>query len=187
MERYSALHEDSSDAGYFYNERPNISFLAAGAWMAGWGALEEYVSEKFRAGAKGSGRTDLYLVNTDGHAVIEAKHVWMTSKASGGGLRNTVKRSIKRAVADARAIRNVDAKFGCVFFVPYFSIKKHSRDLKNYNDAIRSYIERCTSVPGVDMWAWSFPKPNRRQEAGKDNKNYYPGVLIGFKGVKYWG
>jgi hypothetical protein len=61
MKRYSKLHEDSSDAGYLYNKRANISFLAAGAWLCGWGALEEYVSQKYHSDKKGSGRVDLYI------------------------------------------------------------------------------------------------------------------------------
>jgi hypothetical protein len=58
MRHYAEIHKGDDDAGYFYNERANISFLAAGAWLSGGGALEEYVSSKYRSRKKSSGRVD---------------------------------------------------------------------------------------------------------------------------------
>ncbi|WP_375776032.1 hypothetical protein ACE103_30265 [Bradyrhizobium sp. ma5] len=168
--------QSSADAGYYYNERPNVCFLAAGAWLIGWSALEEYASDKYRLDKKGSGRVDLYVVaEGGGHAVFEAKYEWLPSVVSDQSLRKRVRGAIAKSTADARCVRNVDAKFGCVFFVPRFSKQGFSEDRDRYNEAVGSYIDRVKSIPGADLWAWSFPKLNRCQQSYPDTGYFYPG------------
>jgi hypothetical protein len=73
MRRYSHAH-DEDDAGYYHNERANISLLAAGAWLSGKCALEEYASDKYRSNKKAKGRVDLYICkDKKENAEIEAK------------------------------------------------------------------------------------------------------------------
>jgi hypothetical protein len=82
--------DKDQDAPYYYNERPNVSLLAAGAWESGAVALEEYVTTKERRGpsttvraSRGAGnRRHLASVLRQGRETRILTPVWESSGES---------------------------------------------------------------------------------------------------------
>jgi hypothetical protein len=183
MRRYSRIHhdDDGDDAGYFTNERANISFLAAGAWIAGFGALEEYVSPKYKSRKKKSGRVDLYLCKTkEENAEVEAKIKWLNAHFGNERLAKHVVAALRLAVGDAKAVRGSENRYGCVFFVPMFKPKPFKNFKKSHSASIKAVVERVCQCDRSAIWAWSFPSQTRDIV---EKKIYYPGVIMGIKSV----
>jgi hypothetical protein len=183
MRRYSHIHheKDGDDAGYYSNERANISFLAAGVWMSGHSALEEFVSSKYKNRKKTNGRVDLYICKNDkDNAEIEAKLKWLNAHFGENRLSDHVQAAFKSAIKDAKGVRGADHRYGCVFYVPMFKPKWFS-DYKNNDDAvIRKLIADVCRSDKSAIWAWSFPSQTRFIV---EKKIFYPGVIMGLKYV----
>ena len=79
MDKYSVLQQQDDgtpgDVAYWYGERANISFLAAGAWLSGPSLSEEFASKKIRSRKKTNGRIDLYICGEDLSVDIESSIV----------------------------------------------------------------------------------------------------------------
>lgn len=113
---YSKVTED---ACWWYNERANISILAAAAWRTtGWVALEEYSTNK--RGGDGDdtyGRCDLYMENGKISYAIEAKHAW---QPIGGSGISYAEKKINLAWKDVGSLQNdeADIRIAATFIIP---------------------------------------------------------------------
>lgn len=170
--------------GYYFNERTNIGFLAAGAWSAKLAVLEEYVDHKNRDKRRRAGRTDLYISDSEYSAVIEAKQLWT------GGYRvpsATFRKKLREAEDDVKSVRHGDAKLACIFLVPHFPVQTYRSNDQLYARAIREFIKSYTSEFSMHLWAWCFPEEMRYQRGSDQYKaNFYPGVMLAIKCVKHW-
>lgn len=176
MRHYSHIHDGDEDAGYYYNERANISFLAAGAWLSGGAALEEYVSSKYKSTAKSNGRVDLYICTKNKKSIeIEAKHKWLKADFNGTRLKRHVLERLTMARDDVRALEGSWYRYACVFYVSQFRQNHFENYSENSAFHIRQHIEETIACARGCLWAWSFPSQTRFIE---DNKCYYPGVIM---------
>lgn len=185
INRYIAVHE--GEPPYYFNERASLSMLAAGAWLSGATALEEYGTYKGWGSSKGNGRCDLYISDHEKSAEIEAKQKWMSAATSDASLAAHIQAEVKKASAEAKRNYDADTKFGCVFFVPRFS-KTRFRDYPSSPERfIKAEIGRYLKAAKiVHLWAWCFPTETRTVLGGHSMNSYYPGVILAFRGEKYW-
>jgi hypothetical protein len=185
MERYTELQKNDEgtqdDVAYWYGERANLSFLAAGAWLSGFAALEEFRSEKIRAQKKKSnGRVDLFICKKGVAAEIEAKQRYINASAK-SSLEKIIKRTMESAKRDAKATTGSELKIACGFFVPYFKVKdrNHRNFRKIGSEVIRKHLDRYIANKDVS-WAWSFPECGRTlKETDRGIASYMPGVVLG--------
>ena len=187
--------DTAKDAGYYYNERTNIGFLAAGAWLAKYCALEEYPDRKkhLRTGGsksatklprtnKGTQRVDLYIFSKRNNAVLEAKMLWGEAGKMGSDA------AMKAAIGDAKRDRGAEQKIACVFYAPHFP-KKIKKPMKVGDKDIGAEIERWIAFNrdasnNIDLLAWCFPLRVRQiVGGGKYAKSYYPGIIMALKVV----
>jgi hypothetical protein len=178
---------EGDDAPYFYNERANISLLAAGAWKSGMIALEEYPTKKrFKETAKQNSkghRCDLFIWDDDRGFQIEAKQSWLPALLNENKLRNRVEKALSQACAAAEANTDSSSRLGCVFFAVWWPTASTYR--RDSEAQIQSAIQTITSADG-DIWAWVFPKETRELRDKSDSEpRYYPGVVLGLKAGKY--
>jgi len=182
------------DAPYWYNERANISILAAAAWRNGWVALEEFQSGKqvTNQSDDGSepeeaelphewlGRCDLYLASDSKHELVEAKFNWLSMKSPQPQKR--AEDILDRAVADAKAtsVANDDYDAVGVAFVPVYARfpvdLSTAATLAAIEDDIQATISQLSAV-GADAVAWCFPKELRLFKSTKTH-NAVPGIVM---------
>ena len=173
-------------AGYYFNERANIGFLAAGAWLSGALALEEYSDTKHhlpkKSGAqlgteKKNGRVDLYIARGKNSATIEAKALWSAPPKTG------FPRKLESAINDAKKDRGARQKLACVFYVPSFSTENKSMV---DDEIIQNEVARISEEKTIDLLAWCFPRKARELRGGGLvwSKFYYPGVILALKAVR---
>jgi hypothetical protein len=112
--RYTKLH-GGDDAPYYYNERANISLMAAGAWLTGGAAVEEFGTIRGHGVEQYRGRADLYVKLGDYDASFEAKHTWMLAGHSRSKFLNRTRLYLSLAVRDVKGVSESDAKVGLVF------------------------------------------------------------------------
>jgi hypothetical protein len=183
IEEYcSGLTGKNSDVPYYYNERANISLLAAGAWKAGQIALEEYPTDKMGvARRRGRGRCDLFILAAKRYEFqIEAKQCWMRAEWTTKSHKHWVKTSFTAACAAANANTESSARVGCVFFSISWPAQKGSSEPTKF--AIKAEIKKCTDSKAADVWAWCFPTLARDVTDDTDGeKRHYPGVIMGMK------
>jgi len=175
--------DEQDDVGYWYGERANISFLAGGAWLAGYAAMEEYRSDKIRSKKKSNGRVDLYICKNNGHAEIEAKYLVVNGSIE-SHLQQHIERQMKKAVSDALATTGVSFKIACAFYAPYFAKGRKVGDAYETDPegTLSAHLNRYLKNRDIS-WAWCFPKYGRRlSSTGDDGKDYYmPGIVLGLK------
>jgi hypothetical protein len=180
----ASLSGDDQDAPYYYNERANISLLAAGAWKAGI-ALEEYPTSKKRKDdevSRGSPRCDLFILAAKKYEFqIEAKQGWMPAHLKAEAHQRRVERLFTAACKAAAENTESRARVGCVFFTPWWRTEsKYKKDPSTHiAHEIKRYLEHGT----VDAWAWCFPTTTRgiRDRESKGDNRFYPGVIVGLK------
>jgi hypothetical protein len=195
-----------SDVPYYYNERANLSLLAAAFWKSGWIALEEYSAEKEYRNSKppgkgpvskkrgtkerARGRADLLVTKgcKDGSTdvQIEAKQGWILGKP---GKDKNIIPSIKKlfAAASSDAVRNGETKIrlACCFFTISFRCSEVRPD-KITGEIKRHRHLFLNSKSVAHIWAWSFPPCARRFKGVESNgeKRYWPGIIVGLKQVR---
>lgn len=191
--RYCDAHP--KDGPYWYNERTNISLLAAGAWQSGAIALEEYTASKRRHRSLKDCRCDLYIRLKKRDAQIEAKHWWLRaapkdiirSSDRAWAHRNLIykkkiKRAFKSAAKAARANTESDTRIACVFFTVGLSEIKFPNYRSDPPKYIRAILHHLITSD-ADMWAWCFPEPTRKlcytNKSGVTT--YWPGILMAMK------
>jgi|SRR5665213_1855171 len=174
-ERYAQAFR-GDDALYWWDERPNIGALAAGAWLGGLVAIEEYKAFKGEAKLtdKPNGRTDLFISQRNGlnAAVIEAKMHWWGKGESG-----RLATKMLKACADACRNNEIDTRIGCSFVIPRWEKKRASQ-----HDIDDFVTEAQGSAGKLDALAWSFPISARElHPPNKNSKFVYPGILIAMR------
>lgn len=196
IERYcrDIKDKDGSDAPYYYNERANLSLLAAAAWQSGVIALEEYPAVKISKRAKSQRcRTDLFfaLGGEDG-LQVEAKLRWMRASMGDATAARRIRKGIDAALRAAERNTESDARIACTFFVPLFPKTDFPDFESRATGYIREELDRFVEKNGreADVWAWCFPRSGRKVRAEeREGSNYYPGLLIALKFGKnfHWG
>lgn len=180
------------DLGWFYNERANIGFLAAAAWMQpGWVALEEYGQDKRWGAEKRVGRADLYIgAQLNGHfpdVEIETKAVWPRTVAAMKIAMNpdSDKSELGLACADARRLplpQNAKFRCGGLFVMPEL-IATNAKAAENRCDKLFDcFWQTCRAITKAKWAAFSFVSPNLMQAwASKKGPNLlYPAVGVVF-------
>ena len=164
------------DYAWNYTERACIGFLAAGAWLSGGVALEEWRTEKLGIDVKAknrNGRCDLWIYKRgqyDFH--IEAKHMWSLATRSEEKLIPRINKALDRATDDARRLtcEDSDQKLGILFLAPFFP--QGEQDCMN--EGIASWLECITKVKH-DAIGWVF---SDRKTLPKRNGNIAPGLVV---------
>jgi hypothetical protein len=166
---------ETDDALYWYNERPNIGALAAAAWKTNMCAVEEYTAMKrHHITDKKSGRIDLYISNDHTSACIEAKQCWV----SPGTRPVKFKETMTAALRDAKRDDDGFQKIGAVFYV-----MKIKATVDTINEKmLKSEVERVRETK-PDALAWCFPKATRLLESSRpENEGFvWPGVIMALK------
>ena len=130
---------------YYYNERANISLLAAGAWEAGAAVLEEYQTSKKSKEVQrkpGRGRCDLFVCTNGTDFQIEAKHVWMRADARDKTVKNRIRKGFEEAFKDAGRNTETTARVACVFFPISFRLEKFPQYKNKPDKLIKSQLSR---------------------------------------------
>lgn len=170
IDDYCAAHEDLP---YYYNERANVSVLAAAAWGPGSGALEEYSCRRHRDGDVSHGRADLYVYDQSNSATIEAKQLWWTPATKAEALRGLLLEANEQATTN----RDSDVAVAAVFSTLMLPL-----DADVHAELDRA-VAQMRSV-GMHLIAWALPHANEPFEETNvcDGKVYqWPGVLLGLR------
>ena len=116
------MNSTGGDLSYAYNERVNISFLAAAAWKAGLVCLEEFATVKQAKRdrrSKRRGRGDLYISSGKDHYYFEAKQSWIYLKSKDSVIEKNLKKDILAAQADCKRTKHKDHTYALNFICPY--------------------------------------------------------------------
>jgi hypothetical protein len=183
IQKYCKVRGDD-DAPYWYNERANISMLAAGAWQSGMIALEEFNTEKSRIGRRplihGSHRCDLAIASKKHIFRIEAKRQWLDGTSKQGKRRKIIEKTFESASEEAERNSRI-SDLGCAFFVTHWTKHKSSPDIDERIDQVL----RETLDIQADLWAWCFPRKTRNLTEKEGKILYqYPGILLGMRAGK---
>ena len=182
-----------SEPPYYYNERANISLLAAGAWKSGCIALEEYGTNKRSISDNSSrnGRCDLWIRLQAGYEFqIEAKQKWLHAGSTSPNIRKRIKEGMAEANEEANRNTECSSRISCVFFPVSFSTKEFPDFITESDNHIKDVIKTASDNHDlVEFWIWSFPKKIRtcckHKEQVGDNR-WYPGLLTAMNAGKYF-
>lgn len=169
------------DACYWFNERANISMLAAAAWKTrgDWLALEEFSTYKHgEDSALKNGRCDLWISRTNSETsfAIEAKQVWQGIGDFVGDRYQRVREGMACARKDASKLHKTEAKTrvaGC-FVVP--SIPASQVNGESFRKRLAKWLKDLQGEVHADAIASVFPESSELLEAG--NGRIYPGVCL---------
>ena len=179
------------EAPWAFNERASISFLAAGCWLKGGVAIEEYSTEKARTDRRYSsnrnGRCDLYLRIGKAEINCEAKwrelaipHDRKWNVASGI---SALRASLAAAKNDASKLLKGFAKTrrGLLFVYVYHEGEKN--DLPTLGDVqtLVTTVKTNLSEIGASGLAWHFRKDQLKARNGptRDGKYWWEtGTLL---------
>ncbi|SRR5579871_83992 len=158
--KYFENEDERPNCGWFYNERANISFLAAAAWECGWVAIEEFSVERRNRPGSGYGRADLFVGTSikhssgePAHLLIEAKQAWPSTPANVRGaltLRNKASK-MQMALNEVRSSVKAHYRCGAVFVAPSLSTRNVDRMVSRYEEVAEAFWDACWSLPGC--WA----------------------------------
>lgn len=141
VEKFSSVNK--GDACYWYNERANLSVLAAAGWQtAGWTGIEEFSTEKrakerdLRTGRllRFSGRCDLYLTSLSVQAcaeyAFEAKQAWQPIGSRVSNPYANLETTRKRSWSDAGKLHIDEAahRLALTFCAPWHRPHEHRRE-----------------------------------------------------------
>lgn len=121
------------DNPWWYNERANLSLLAAAAWrLNGWQALEEFSTTKrgvvphakIDSRKNVNGRCDLYVSHASTSFAVEAKQAWQS--LSGRARTDNITPTMGLARLDAGNLTSdqADHRLAVVFAVPFIPLKQ---------------------------------------------------------------
>jgi hypothetical protein len=181
--QYSKI-SGGEDACYWYNERANVSVLAAAAWKTGkdeWIALEEYStikrSSEEKTSSTSNGRCDLYVANNEKSFAFEMKNAWQNIRSSKSGASyKKASEQFEAAWNDAGSLikNEADTRLAGCFIVPYWhgkSITIAEEELSKWRDHLKENIKS-----GADALAWVFPEICKSLTSS--NGYIYPGVCL---------
>ena len=169
---------------YWYEERPQVSLLASGAWLCpNFVAVQEYSAEKLRSGDDTKkGRTDLYLCDRKNQLELEAKYSNVRFGTKFGSLAMTLENAVEAAKENKATKLNVGAAFYIVQLKggKRFKREERCRELKRY-----CLDELGDERLGADAVTWCFPPEMADRSFTLDDGSwYYPGIIAAFKIAK---
>ena len=178
---YAELHKNS-DVAYYFNERANISMLAAGAWKSGAVALEEFSARKGEGADERHGRVDLYIATEKWGAELEAKHEWMNFALDDEQFASRVSQTLENAESDALRVSGSDHRYACAFFVPSVHVRQYDEYASDPEAMLQTQLQKYLAQKGPHAWAWCFPEVARQFRNAANT--YYPGVVMALTRVK---
>jgi hypothetical protein len=161
------------DNSWDYGERSCVGFLAAGVWLSGGIALEEWGTEKGPTDGRWNGRCDLWIQLRESYtACIEAKKETLLATDDKNYVRASIEMHLGRATIDAshHALVEDDQKLGVLFAAPVFAPDQQNA----INDRIAAWLEGVYSVPHSAI-AWTFQDSSK---VGPSETEIYPGVVL---------
>ncbi len=186
---YMEVHSTRSmtachDAPYAYNERVNVSLLAAAFWRSGGVAIQDYAGAR-----RGKKRAEIDLFASGFGAKsdlnFEAKMAWPTLREKKTRRWTIAKRKLDSATNDAKKITGVEgSRIGLAIICPRVFIPKNSQ-VRSRSKLVEEFCEsilefvRDRSEIECDAVAWAFPKRGRRFWAwDKKERHFFPGVIL---------
>lgn len=195
---YQSVQIFPDDPAYWYEERPQVSLLASGAWLCpNFVALQEYSTEKSRSGDDTNsggdikkGRTDLYLCDTENELEMEAKYSYVQFDTEFRSLAATLENAVSAAAENQQTDLHVGAAFYIVQLRGGGKSKREERCRNKREERCRKLIAYCREKLdderlGADAVTWCFPPEMAdREHKLEDGIWYYPGLIAAFKIAK---
>jgi len=159
------------DLPWWYRERPQVGLLAAAAWRAGGGALEEWKTEKGTRLQRSYGRNDLWIFRGKRQWFIEAKHAWCDILPNG-----VSQTSVKKMQSELNAAKSAARKLNqdchqrvaALFVSPIWKPKRSGP--RRFDWAVSRWKAACRKLqPDACAFLWHSP----------DEKNGDKRVLFG--------
>ncbi|MCZ7929528.1 hypothetical protein [Agrobacterium pusense] len=174
---------EGREAPFFFNERANISMLAAACWLKGGIALEEYSASKFAEDRNSNGRCDLYVFLAGENIEIEAKSVKRRLPMNAASLALHLRSKLNEAIQDARKLppQKSFRRAACAFYTLRVEASRYASneqlkeryvgELSRYKDALMAF-EQCSAV------AWCVPPSIRRLRVSPDSDEFVFGCIL---------
>lgn len=165
------------DAGWWDNERSNLSLLAGAVWKVGGIAFEEYSNEKskvYKSQRKEfyTGRNDLYIMVNGKHFIAEAKRIYSPGVPRGYHNADRINDVLNRVVEEVNMnTAHGSKRLAIVFAVPGFSKAKQGR----LDELINEWIVEVSRVK-YSAAAWFFPIEARTAFVSK--QTFFPGFAV---------
>lgn len=177
---------DGTEAPFFFNERANVSILAAGAWLKKGIAIEEYQSIKNREEEQRNGRCDLYVCVDGKGFELETKALLRPMPESEEKFRKKICLTLDKAVADANCLTGFQGirRAGCAFFTMRVFASKHTRTdflQEQYEAEIERFHGVLKSNDLCDAFAWCAPEIIRRLRTGGAKDAFLFGSVVAIK------
>lgn len=191
--RYS--EEVKKDVAYWYNERANVSLLAAAVWTLGGVAIEEFTVNRRRS-AVGSqdqrssrqGRCDLWFQICN---FLEAKTVWPNDSKDADAFKRILKRKLKEAKRQLKTLPEDEIKDAHGLLAVCFVVPEVNQT-ESPNGSINSFYNLASSALCQPSRKKSFENKyfvaayevtREGEETGKLSPPryddfYYPGVVL---------
>jgi|HubBroStandDraft_6_1064221.scaffolds.fasta_scaffold859406_1 hypothetical protein len=168
--KYAKRVKGDTAFGWHYRERTCIGFLAAGVWLMGDVALEEFGSNKRNKEKKASyGRCDLWMRLGGNRAFfIEARHLRsLISRSQRSRLKAGIEKKLDAAEYEVgRVYCQKKLRRAFLFITPYFPAGHQSQR----DEALSEWLKAITSVEHHAI-AWLFPKRGLRCPR-------FPGIVV---------
>lgn len=171
----------SEECCYWFNERANVSVLAAAAWKSpgSWLSLEEFSTQKHGDDKIFiNGRCDLLITNTinDKSYAIEAKHTTQNIGERCEDRYFKAERKLEAAWKDVSKLHKSEAsvRVAACFVIPQLpAVEVNGNDL---SEVLDKWVDEMHRRVKADAFAWIFPKTSRNLTA--ENGRLYPGVCL---------
>ncbi len=168
--------DSKNDAPWWYNERALLSLFAGAVWRCEEWAFEEFTSDKWRTTKRGSrkkgkGRGDVMFGMGDLTFIGEAKQCWPILKRNSADAKETIDKTMDKALSDASCLPPDRKRLGMVFVTP----RVHESNLPYIDEILEDFKEALNKRRNTAI-AWAFP-PEKRVLNGKDGYRY-PGIVL---------
>lgn len=177
MDRYTELF-DGHDLAYWWDERPNTSYLAGAAWKLGGAAIEEFGVDRHSGTKTSKGRCDLWIKvpQLKLECEIEAKMIW--GRTFDTTLRNVTKRineaskQLQSPYTDPdRMAERASVGIALCFICPEVRSPKEGEDMLK---ELYNHFGNCTEKNKYLVAVYTPPQGTEIVDAHK----YYPGVAL---------
>lgn len=184
IERFSRITD--GDVPYWHNEYANVGVLAGAAWRCGRIALQEFQHEKVdnslpkpKRNTK-NGRCDLWICDENSkNEVIEAKFKGINMcSAKYIDISEALLTKAENDAFATKQTREDNAKAVALCFLLSYAHKNKCCGDSSIDKIIKDTILNIRKSINTDLAAWCFPKKQRNQIGGYDNKYIFPGVIM---------
>ena len=178
QEKYFEVKEKPryQDMAYYYNERANVSLLAAAAWRLSetenFTAIEEYSVKRNNT----DGRCDLWL-NLAGYGInVEAKIFWPTSEENAIYFIDHHLKAAKNQLAGLNEKDRSILRLSACFVVPWLNPGSQSHD--RICKSIWNQIENEYSHDDSAFAVFNPTQEQLEQIQWQSDDGFYPGVAL---------